>query len=148
MRRAITALAITLLTAGCSSSQPARHLTPSEQIGAWADGGGKQHLDTLNADNQKISNDSGNSNAMGNDCLQLRADVKSARGYAKLPDAAAQQHWTATLNNLDASASECTEAASSGSSDLWAKAASSSDVAHTEMQATQDRLAAIVNGHT
>lgn len=147
MRRALAAIAITLLAAGCSS-QPTRHLSPSEQIGVWADGGGKQHLDTLNADNQKISDDSGNANAMGNDCLQLRTDVKAARGYAQLPDAAAEQHWTATLNDLDASASACAAAAASGSSDLWGKAAASSDAAHVEMQATQDRLAAIVNGHS
>jgi hypothetical protein len=41
-------------------------------------------------------------------CAQLATDVSAARNYPRIPDGQAQQHWTAALNQLTATASACT----------------------------------------
>jgi hypothetical protein len=146
MRRALAAVVLTLLAAGCSSSPPARHLTPSEQIGAWADSGGQTRLQALMADENAFADNPRAAEA--NACFKLRDDTNAARAYKPLPDTAAEQHWAASLNDLSTFAKTCIAATADGpSSSLWDQAGSALTAAQTESSALHDRLAAIVNGH-
>jgi hypothetical protein len=146
MRRSLATIAITLLAAGCSSSPPTRHLTPSEQIGAWADGGGQKHLQALMADQDTFLKNSADPAADA--CFQLRDDVKTARAYAPMPDAAAEQHWAASLADLDTFAKDCIAATADGpNSILWGQANSAMTAAQTESSAVSDRLSEVISGH-
>ena len=146
MRRALAAIAVTLLTAGCSSSPPTQHLTPSEQIGAWADGGGQKRLDALRADQSAFVNSAGD--PTGNACFQLRDDAKAARAYAPMPDTAAEQHWAASLADLETFAKDCIAATADGpNSILWDQARSAMNAAQTESSALNDRLSEIIGSH-
>jgi hypothetical protein len=41
-------------------------------------------------------------------CAQLATDTAAARNYPPIPDRQAQQHWASALNDLTATATDCT----------------------------------------
>ena len=129
---------------------PAAPPAPSmvDQMVAWRDGGGMDHINALTADFSATATvaSSGDPAALNTTCHTLQNDVASAQAYAPIPDGQAQTEWADALASTSDSARDCIAGTDQTDTALISQAADEITTATSHLQAASNRIAAL-NGN-
>lgn len=119
------------------SSSPAT----AAALRGWSAGGGTTAMATLSRDVSAVQDDSsaGDTTSMGQDCVTLQTDLRSAEVYPAIPEATVQAHWSKALSLLAQAAADCSDGATTGSSSLLAKSVTELRSGSTELDLATTR---------
>ncbi|RAG83213.1 hypothetical protein DN069_23555 [Streptacidiphilus pinicola] len=99
-------------------------------------------IDTLTNDVGAVAKDSTDMGSLSSNCTRLATDEHTAEQVPPIPDAQAQTHWAAALNDLRAGAKDCNAGASDSNLDQVMQGVGQIMKALGELQATMQRLTA------
>jgi hypothetical protein len=132
---------------GPASSSPSRgaSATPSGRVAQWYAGGGKTHVDRIEASTHSIglAANSGNSKALQAACIDLFKDVTAAQGYRMFPDPDAQKYWASALTFFKSASTDCGNGASVNDPDLLSSSSRAMRQGSAEIDAMMRRLGEI-----
>ncbi|WP_042435596.1 hypothetical protein [Streptacidiphilus anmyonensis] len=117
------------------------------QVANWWTGGGQAQATKLASDMSAIiATTSNDPTTMGNACNTFSGDITTAQSNAPIPDAQAQQHWSAALDHYQQAATDCVAATSTMNTDLMNKATTELTAGSSELSAATARIRQITAG--
>lgn len=91
-----------------SSGDDAKAPSGPSSVSTWYGQGGTTLVRQIGTDLTAIGAAAPDAARMIPACRQLATDVTAARNYPQVPDGQAQAHWATALDELTATASDCT----------------------------------------
>lgn len=140
--QAAAAPATTAAKPSLALTTPPAQLTPAQQLRAWYDAGGSDHLHAVANALGQVASTTGSGDIQGAQraALGLGVAVKSAQQYAPLPDPTAQRFWAAALDSYAASAQDLYVGIETMDTDKIQRATNEMADGEVEMRHCTDRI--------
>jgi hypothetical protein len=121
-------------------------VSTAQAVGVWASSGGAALSGALKNDLSAVQAASGSLDLEGttNSCQALLADVHTAQMYDPIPDDETQAHWSAALDDFEASARDCIDGVAALDPDTINRAGDETIAGGNELEQASARLSEIL----